>query len=222
MQTTSSCKEWPGALDGKGYGTCTIDKKQYGVHRLAFFVFNGYFPKTCRHRCGNPKCVNPDHLMDGTKGDNNRDTVLQGRNINAAKTHCKYGHQYTEENTYRVPSDPSKRFCKECRKLRRAGLLKNMKPIDNRPTLPEPTFITEEEFCSQGHRQTMEGTYLDKSSGRRRCRACQANANRKAKYRREMRMSGFDEQRIKEWIEAQDWSDPERPGQRRPLQIPEA
>lgn len=36
----------------------------------------------------------------------------------AAKTHCKRGHEYTPENTYVSPSGA--RFCRECKKARRA------------------------------------------------------------------------------------------------------
>lgn len=38
--------------------------------------------------------------------------------LNVAKTHCKRGHEYTPENTYVSPSGA--RFCRECKKARRA------------------------------------------------------------------------------------------------------
>ena len=34
--------------------------------------------------------------------------------LNAAKTHCPHGHPYDEDNTYRLPSKPSHRYCRAC------------------------------------------------------------------------------------------------------------
>jgi len=48
----------------------------------------------CRVRC----CVNPDHLEAVT----HRENILRGNTfaaVNAAKTHCPKGHEYTPENT---------------------------------------------------------------------------------------------------------------------------
>lgn len=32
-----------------------------------------------RHTCDNPRCINPDHLIGGTRADNNRDRAIRGR-----------------------------------------------------------------------------------------------------------------------------------------------
>lgn len=32
-----------------------------------------------RHTCDNPRCVNPDHLVPGTRADNNKDRAERGR-----------------------------------------------------------------------------------------------------------------------------------------------
>jgi hypothetical protein len=65
---------------------------------------------------------------------------------------------------------------------------------------------------------TEENTWF--TEGREKCRLCQGIANRKAKYRREMRKAGFSEIEIAAWIAEQDWSPPDRPRQRRKLSIP--
>jgi hypothetical protein len=38
--------------------------------------------------------------------------------INKAKTHCKYGHEYTPENTLYWPGDKGRRRCRECETTR--------------------------------------------------------------------------------------------------------
>lgn len=54
-------------------------KVHISLHRLAFYEANGYMPNVCRHKCDNPRCINPEHLEDGTHADNARDKVLRGR-----------------------------------------------------------------------------------------------------------------------------------------------
>lgn len=62
------------------------------AHRLAWALHNGADPAgmVVMHLCDNPPCVNPEHLMLGTKGDNRADCVgkdrhSHGENHGAAK-----------------------------------------------------------------------------------------------------------------------------------------
>lgn len=52
------------------------------VHRLVLEVKMGRqfaAGEVSRHECDNPLCVNPDHLMPGTRADNVADMMARGR-----------------------------------------------------------------------------------------------------------------------------------------------
>ncbi len=95
---TSSCWNWIGGKDRKGYGRIHLkipwhDGKRRmatmcGTHVYSYILHNGEIPEgpghhgfcVC-HRCDNPSCVNPEHLFLGTNKDNVRDMDSKGRRI---------------------------------------------------------------------------------------------------------------------------------------------
>ncbi len=65
VEKTPHCWNWKGATSVKGFGRLNIDKEEHYAHRLAWTLANGVeIPPNKRiiQRCGNPRCVNPDHL----------------------------------------------------------------------------------------------------------------------------------------------------------------
>jgi hypothetical protein len=80
---TTPCWRFRGGHDGKGYPRISIGTMADGhthASHAAWKIHYGQWPTLCvLHRCDNPGCVRWDHLFEGTKGDNNRDTVAKGR-----------------------------------------------------------------------------------------------------------------------------------------------
>jgi hypothetical protein len=84
-----SCWEWEGYCRQAGlralpYGMLKvfrgggIARPEY-AHRIAFFLAAGYWPEHALHTCDNPKCVNPNHLYDGSQRQNMQDASERGR-----------------------------------------------------------------------------------------------------------------------------------------------
>lgn len=87
------------------------------VHRLVLEAFVGPPPRRDSrglHWDDNPGNNSIANLRWGTSQDNQEDAIRNGRNPNVNKTHCSRGHEYTEQNTYRVKGT-RKRHCKTCR-----------------------------------------------------------------------------------------------------------
>lgn len=80
----SPCHEWLGALNGK-YGRVTINGMQLFVHVLSNEL-KIRKRKTkglvVRHLCGYHKCLNPDHLLEGTARENALDSIIHGTGTN--------------------------------------------------------------------------------------------------------------------------------------------
>lgn len=79
--TKGGCAEWRGAKGRKGYGVLNLDGISVKAHRVAYIVAKGSIPEGAHvlHKCDNPSCVNPSHLMLGSNTDNIADKVAKDR-----------------------------------------------------------------------------------------------------------------------------------------------
>lgn len=115
-----TCSTWDGKTNAEGYAKLKVDGVWYYAHRFAYELAYGPIPPgmTVDHLCHDPAvctlgiecphrvCAEPMHLGICTKSENS------ARNRNAAKTHCKHGHEFTDENTYRRSNGG--RVCRAC------------------------------------------------------------------------------------------------------------
>ena len=124
VEQPNGCREWTGDTEAAGYGRFRAAGKYVKAHRFAWTLTNGPIPDGLGvlHHCDNPPCCQTDptegypegHLFLGTRADNNADMAAKGRHGQQKKTHCPYGHEYTEANTYVKPGRPN-RLCRTCR-----------------------------------------------------------------------------------------------------------
>jgi hypothetical protein len=125
VQTSDDCWIWTGARTKMGHGKFWVRHEDgsyqlYQAHRFAYELLIGPIPegKILDHiECSNPPCVNPGHTEPTT----HRCNILRGAGVsavNARKTRCNYGHDFSAENTIWVTgrSGIKWRVCRQCTK----------------------------------------------------------------------------------------------------------
>lgn len=108
----SPCVEWEKSRNRDGYGWQWRAGRMHYAHRLAYVDSCGPIPDgmTVDHLCFNRGCVNPDHLRLLTLDEN------RANQQKTYRTHCKYGHEFTPENTLDRAANPKLTGRRECRK----------------------------------------------------------------------------------------------------------
>ena len=87
------CWETRAPRTKRGYGQVQIARKTYLAHRVMFGAYvRAIQPgELIRHRCDNPPCVNPEHLLAGTSLDNEQDKISRGRRPFGEDLPCSKG-----------------------------------------------------------------------------------------------------------------------------------
>lgn len=82
-RASNGCWLWSGPVTQYGQINLVRDGKVLWIqaHRAAYEVFIGPIPKgmVVRHRCDTPACINPKHLLVGTRRQNVADAVARRR-----------------------------------------------------------------------------------------------------------------------------------------------
>lgn len=107
------CWVYTGSLS-EGYGRTKINGRRWLVHRYVWEHTYGPIADGLEldHLCRNRACCNPAHLEPVTPVVNQRRSFSPW-GINARKTHCIHGHEFTAANTIPIKGG---RACRACRR----------------------------------------------------------------------------------------------------------
>lgn len=74
----NGCWIWNKSCSTSGYGQFILDGVNYGAHRYSYEKTFGEVKdgNVVRHKCGNTRCCNPEHLEEGSHKDNYHDSKM--------------------------------------------------------------------------------------------------------------------------------------------------
>lgn len=119
VSSGTGCWEWIGFIQKNGYAKFYVGGKSVWAHRFSYEFHNCLIPEGLHvdHLCVNPKCVNPDHLEAVEPKENVHRSSANGGLLWNRPTHCKRGHEFSEQNTLRLSRGSTE--CRACKNERR-------------------------------------------------------------------------------------------------------
>lgn len=112
----NGCWIWEGSqFTENGYGRFWLNRRYQMAHRVAYEALIGEIEGdlVCDHLCRNRACVNPGHIEIVTAIENTK----RGNHAKAIPTHCRKGHELSEDN---VIKGKKTRQCRKCVNVNRS------------------------------------------------------------------------------------------------------
>lgn len=98
----SNCWVWTGYRQPRGYGSLRVGASTQPAHRVSLSLVRGCMPElNVLHACDNPACVRPDHLREGTQGENLKDAYDRKRRLPPNWTGAAHPHSKLDEDMVR-------------------------------------------------------------------------------------------------------------------------
>src|ERR1700744_1081828 len=109
--TESGCWQWTGLIDFYGYGVVVIKGKENRAHRISYQLHKGMNngAHVIMHLCDNKRCINPEHLREGTQQENIDDMMQKRRN----RSGKKLNPEMVAEIKRRIGKESNKALAKE-------------------------------------------------------------------------------------------------------------
>lgn len=117
ISITDGCHLWMGATTDQGYGSFWMNGRSIQAHKVVYLLAGHEFMdgEEIDHKCRTRNCVNLDHLRIVDHKTNCLENSIGFSAVNAKKTHCAKGHEYSVDNTYLFKEkDHIRRRCKTC------------------------------------------------------------------------------------------------------------
>lgn len=182
-----ACIIWPYCTNEKGYGLATIGGKQRGAHNWICRLVHGDPPegrKHAAHKCGDPICVNPNHIRWATHAENMNDKYIHGT-MNHGERNGKT--TITEEDVIFIRRAPpnltalSQKYGMTPCAISRIRSAKTWAHVPER--VVRPGGIWRNIQCRNGHLYDEPNTRIN-DKGYRQCRACDRDMARKVRERK--------------------------------------
>lgn len=182
------CWPWMAAKhDRGGYGLIRIDGKLVRASRFSLEENLGRPLRpgmVARHRCDNPPCCNPKHLLEGTQADNIHDAVSRKRHRHGENGAAKL----TNESVLRIRHDVAAGKTHEhvAREYGISPAMASMVANGKRwAHIGGPlTSGVNKSHCINGHAYTHENTLLRDGGRKKVCRICNKINQDKYKQRK--------------------------------------